>query len=300
MKFTRIPAGEFSMGTDETAAERAADYPGYEADRLDTPDERPAHRVRITKPFYLGIYPVTRGEFRQYVERSGILSTPEIDGSGGYGYEPNRPEGEDAFAGRDPKYTWRDAGFPQEDSHPVINITWHDAVRMCDWLTEQEGVRYRLPTEAEWEYACRAGTTTRYHSGDSPHSLQAIANNYDQANIADYPLWAPYAQPYHNGFRFTSPVGSFAPNAFGLYDMHGNVWEWVSDWYGENYYAESPVDDPQGPYFPPGQDDENKVRRGGSWHSWSYYVRSTFRNYNAPNSRYTLLGFRMVREGSVE
>ena len=294
MKFALIPAGEFSMGTDETAEQRQADFPQYDLSRLETLDERPAHLVRITKPFYFGIHAVTRGEFRKFVELSGRLSEAETDGTGGYGFEPGRPLGGDAFAGRDPIYTWRDPGFLQEDNHPVVNVTWNDAVAMCEWLSQQEHATFRLPTEAEWEYACRAGTTTRYSSGNHPLSLKTLANQYDQAKTADFPHWEKYAQPYNNGFRFTAPVGSFAPNAFGLYDMHGNVWEWCSDWYDEGYYAVSPVEDPLGP--PPSDDFDVKVRRGGSWHSWAYYTRSTYRNYNDCDSRYTLLGFRIVRE----
>ena len=104
-----------------------------------------------------------------------------------------------------------------------------------------------------------------------------------------FPQWVKYAVHGDDGFEFTAPVGSFTPNAFGLYDMHGNVWEWCHDWYGEDYYKTSPTDDPPGP------DDGNvRVRRGGSWHTWPFYMRLSFRNYNTEETRYVLVGFRVA------
>lgn len=295
MKFTLIPGGEFNMGSDESVASRQGDYPQYEAARLDLADERPAHKVRITKAFYFGTFEVTRGDFGKFVEQSGRLSDAESDGTGGYGHERGRGLDGDAFAGRDPKYNWKNTGFPQEDGHPVVNVTWDDAVAMAQWLSKKEGRRYRLPTEAEWEYACRAGTTTRYYNGDSPKNLLQVAVAYDADTLEEFPQWTPFALQGHDKYRFTAPVGSKLPNAFGLFDMHGNAWEWCSDFYSEDYYAKSPVDDPQGP-----TEGARRVRRGGSWHSWSFYTRSTFRNYNTQASRYPLLGFRLVLETSAQ
>ncbi len=182
-------------------------------------------------------------------------------------------------------------GFPQADNHPVTNVSWNDAIKFCAWLSDKEHKTYRLPTEAEWEYACRAGTRTRFWSGDNPESLVKIANSYDKSTERIQPEWAKFALKGDDGFEFTAPVGSFRPNAFGLYDMHGNVWQWVSDFYSPEYYAKSPVDDPQGP--PP---DRKHVRRGGGWATWSFYCRASFRNYNTPQSRYFNLGFRVVME----
>lgn len=298
MKLVRIPAGEFRMGNDLSPDEMRKTYPQYGLDekgepRLDLPDERPSHRVRITKSFYLGQYEVTVGQFRKFVD-AGYQPESVADGTGGYGYDPAREviagHG-DAFAGRDPKYSWQNPGFAQGDDHPVTNVTWHDAQAMCEWLSAKEGQMYRLPTEAEWEYACRGGTTTYYSCGDDPEALIQVANLYDVDTLRNWPQWKPFALHGHDGYEFTSPVGTFAPNAFGLYDMHGNVWEWCADWYGEDYYAKSPVDDPRGP-----DEGHVRVRRGGSWQSWPLYVRSAYRNLNTESTRYTLVGMRLVRE----
>jgi formylglycine-generating enzyme required for sulfatase activity len=238
---------------------------------------------------------VTVGQFRRFLDQSGHVPESVTDGTGGYGYRPDYDPATtargDAFEGRDPRYSWRNTGFAQDDDHPVANVTWNDAVALANWLSKIEGRRYRLPTEAEWEYTCRAGSRGRYSSGDDPQALTAIANTFDQDAVAHWPKWRSFALPGKDGHAFTAPVGSYAPNAFGVHDMHGNVWEWVADWHDENYYAVSPVDDPQGPAT-----GEVRVRRGGSWHTWSLYARCAYRNWNSPETRYTLLGIRLLRE----
>ncbi len=296
MKMVLIPAGQFMMGSDESPAALARAYPQYDPKRfLDLSDEAPVHKVRITRPFYMGQHEVTVGQFRRFLDASGYQPESIADGTGGYGYnrdyDPEKSARGDAFEGRAPKYSWRNVGFPQGDDHPVLNVTWHDAVALCKWLSAKEGKTYRLPTEAEWEYAARAGTRTRYHSGDEPQSLLKAANVFDADSKKNWQKWAAFALDGADGHAFTAPVGSFAPNAFGLYDMHGNAWEWTADWHDDNYYAKSPVDDPQGP-----ADGSVKVRRGGSWHTWSFYARSSYRNWNAQDTRYTLVGMRLVRE----
>jgi len=296
MKFVLIPPGEFVMGSDESAEALAQDYPQYDRKRfVELSDEGPAHKVRITHPFYLGQYEVTVGEFRRFVEASGYQPESEADGTGGYGYNPDYDPAKsargDAFEGRNQKYSWRNPGFPQDEHHPVVNVTWNDAVAMCKWLSKTEGHTYRLPTEAEWEYAGRAGTRTRYYSGNDPQSLLRAANVFDAEAAKNWQQWKKFALDEADGFAFTAPVGSFAPNAFGLYDIHGNAWEWTADWHDDRYYSYSPVDDPQGPAT-----GTVRVRRGGSWHTWSFYARSSYRNWNSQDTRYTLVGMRLLRQ----
>ena len=296
MPFVLVPAGEFMMGSDESPESLAKTWPTYERKRFtDLDDEAPVHRVRITKPFYLGQTEVTVGQFRRFLEASGYVPESVADGTGAYGYNPAYDPATtargDAFEGRNPTYSWRNPGFPQGDDHPVVNVTWNDAVAMAGWLSRSEGHVYRLPTEAEWEYAARAGTRTRYASGDDPESLLKVANVFDADAAPNWKKWEGQALAGHDGHAFTAPVGSYAPNAFGLYDMHGNAWEWTADWHDDHYYANSPVDDPKGPAT-----GDVRVRRGGSWHTWSFYARSSFRNWNTPTTRYTLVGMRLVRE----
>jgi formylglycine-generating enzyme required for sulfatase activity len=296
MQFRQVPAGEFMMGSAEPLATLARAFPHADAKRLkELSDEAPVHRVRITRAFWLGAHEVTVGQFRQFVQESGYVPESVRDGTGGYGfnanYDPARSERGDLFEGRDPRYSWQNPGFAQSDRHPVVNVTWNDAVAMAAWLSRREGATYRLPTEAEWEYAARGGTRTRYPGGDHPDVLLKTANTFDREAALRWPRWREQAGHGSDGYPFTAPVGSFAPNAFGLYDMIGNAWEWCADWYGEDYYAHSPASDPAGPAT-----GNARVRRGGSWHSWPLYSRVAFRNWNTPETRYVLVGFRLLRE----
>ena len=296
MAFVRLAAGEFLMGSDEASESLARAYPQLPTTRFaQLEDEEPVHRVRITRSFWMGRHEVTVGQFRRFIEASGYVPESVADRTGGYGwrvdYDPATTKRGDAFEGRDPRYSWRNPGFTQGDDHPVVNVTWNDAQALAAWLSKTESRRYRLPTEAEWEYACRAGTRSRYSSGDEPRSLLGAANVFDASSAKNWPRWKLMAVDGDDGYAFTAPVGSFAPNPWGLYDMHGNAWEWVADWHGDKYYAQSPLDDPQGP-----AEGEVRVRRGGSWHTWAFYARAAYRNWNAPDTRYTLVGIRLVRE----
>ncbi len=302
MQFVRVPAGRFLMGSDKSPATWARDYPPpYEARRFEELiDEAPVHPVTIGRAFWLGRHEVTIGQFRAFLERSGHTPESIADGTGGYGYNPAYDPAAsargDAFEGRDPKYDWAHPGFAQTDDHPVLNVTWNDAVALARWLSGQENAVYRLPTEAEWEYACRAGTTSRDGDGDgdgdeASSPLKRTANVFDADAAVNWPAWQGFAARHHDGYAFTAPVGRFEPNAFGLYDMLGNAWEWTADWYGERYYAQSPPIDPQGP-----TEGSVRVRRGGSWHTWPLYARCGYRNWNSPQTRYVLVGLRLLRE----
>jgi formylglycine-generating enzyme required for sulfatase activity len=289
LKMVLIPAGEFKMGSGESAEATAAffkkTYGMDDRTADDFKDEHPQHRVRITKPFYLGTYHVTRGQFRQFVTDTGYKTDVEKgERPGAWGWNPDKK-----VFGFNAKYSWRNAGFEQTDEHPVVCVTWNDAVAFCNWLSRKEGKTYRRPTEAEWEYACRAGTTTRYYSGDDPETLAKVGNVADATAKAKFPDWK-YTIKASDGYVFTSPVGSFKPNAFGLYDMHGNAWQWCADWYGAEYYAVSPAGDPTGP-------DSGNVRvlRGGSWIVGPNDPRSANRGRRAPGSRVSLSGFRVAR-----
>jgi outer membrane protein assembly factor BamB len=246
MKLVRIPAGQFLMGSPDTDAS-ARD------------DEKPQHQVRITRPFYLGTYEVTQQEFERVMGRPCSFFSPTGAGA-------DRVKGLDS------------ARFPAEQ------VRWYDAVDFCRKLSalpeEKKASRvYRLPTEAEWEYACRAGTTTAFAFGDSLSSTQA---NFD----GNFPHGGAKKGPF---LTRTTRVGSYKPNAWGLYDMHGNVWEWCADWYGREYYKHAPPDDPAGP-----RKGAVRVIRGGEWYGDARDCRSAFRYADLPGGVFYVLGFRVV------
>jgi formylglycine-generating enzyme required for sulfatase activity len=261
MKLVLIPPGKFIMGS-----------PKVEEGRHENEVQ---HEVEITKAYYLGAYPVTIGQFRQFVQGAGYKTEAEMDGQGGYGYNPTTR----SFEGRKEAYTWRNVGWEQTDEHPVVNVTWNDSIAFCRWLSGREGKTYELPTEAEWEYACRAGTVTRFYNGDKDERLKDIANIADSSLKAklDPERYKNFNfQSWDDGHPFTAPVGSFRPNGWKLYDMHGNVWQWCADWYGN--YPEESSKDPKGP-----DKAGQRVVRGGSWHFISRDCRAAKRYGGAPN-----------------
>jgi len=282
MELKLIPAGEFLMGSRVSAAELAKRF-DTKAENFE--DELPRHHVELTNPFYLGVTEVTKGQFHQFVLADGYRTEAETDGEGGFGF--NTATGE--FEGPHPKYNWKNWGFPQTDDHPVVNVSWNDAQAFCKWLSAEEGVTYRLPTEAEWEYACRAGTTTMYQNGDDPEGLVSVGNVTDasaKSELTTYPT-LPYLKA-SDGYAFTAPVGRFRANPWGLYDMHGNVYEWCQDWYGE--YPNGDVDDPMGPL-----QGKGRVMRGGSFYGPAMAVRSVDRYNNRSITRGFIGGFRAAR-----
>jgi formylglycine-generating enzyme required for sulfatase activity len=237
MKMVLIPPGEFLMGSPESD-ESAMD------------NEKPQHKVRITKPFEMAAHEVTVGQFKAFIDATGYRTEAETGGD---------------------QQTWTNPGFQQTDAHPVVWVSWNDAVAFCDWLSEKEGKTYRLPTEAEWEYACRSGSTTRWYFGDNETGMEEYAWNKGNSNS-------------------TNLVGQKLPNGFELFDMHGNVREWCSDWYSGDYYNRSPVDDPEGP-----SSGDERVLRSGSFNNQPRFVHSALRHGNQPTYRYNDIGFRPAR-----
>jgi len=287
MKMALIPAGEFQMGSKESAEELVKAYKDYGAPKADLfKDEYPLHRVRITRPFYLGVHEVTVGQFRRFVQDTGYKTDAEKGTlfKGAIGWNPDTKK-----FGQNPDFSWREVGFEQTDDHPVVNVSWNDAAEFCKWLSGKEGKTYRLPTEAEWEYACRAGTSTRYYHGDDPEGLAEVGNVADATAKAQFPEWKSTIAA-RDGYAFTAPVGKFKPNAWGLYDMHGNVWEWSADWYAAAYYKASPLEDPKGP-----DSGTFRVLRGGSWLVRPISSRSADRDWIDPALRVNYLGFRLAR-----
>jgi uncharacterized protein (TIGR02996 family) len=236
--FRLIPAGAFWMGISPTTPDSERGF--------DQADESPRHRVTFSRPFWLSVTPITQSQF---VHEMGVNPSR---------FRPAR--------GRT---------RAQLDLSPVERVDWWMANEFCRRLSEtgQDQV-YRLPTEAEWEYACRAGTTTPYYFGTEIN-----------------PSLANYGDHHHQ----TLPVGRFLPNPWGLHDLHGNVWEWTADWYGRRYYENSPEVDPTGP-----ESGEYRVTRGGGWGAGDSRVTSSARGVARPDNQFDCLGFRVVREWSPD
>jgi formylglycine-generating enzyme len=278
MTLVRIPAGAFEMGS-------PASEPGHAA------NEGPVHHVRITHAFDMGVDEVTNAQFRAFAEVTAYETEAQLDVEGGLGLGIDFERG--ALV-RDLHADWRNPGFPgflPGPDHPVVLVSWHDAEAFCKWLSARERRTYRLPTEAEWEYAARAGTTTPWWTGALPEAV-ATAGNTADASLREKVPRARWAAAWKDGNAFVAPVGSFAPNAFGLRDVHGNVGEWCLDWYGADTYAKSPVDDPLGPAT-----GSFRVSRGGSFWNDAAQNRSAQRPAAKPPFLFSpLTGFRVVRE----
>ena len=263
-----IPPGEFLMGSSEEEQKCFVEKTISTTTKWAITTEGPQHRVRITKPFYLGRHEVTRGQFRQFVKDTHYRTDAERDGKGGIARVNGQPA-------EDPRFTWSaDLGFPQTDDGPVVNVSWNDATRFCQWLsTKQVGMKFVLPSEAQWEYACRAGTTKPWH--------------YDLGD-SDLPLTG-YAWMAQNSGGSPHPIGQLRPNPWDLCDMYGNVWEWCEDWHDPCYYSNSTTNDPFGP-----SRGIRRVCRGGCWDSGVTYCRSAFRFQGIPPHRIDNLGFRVA------
>ncbi len=248
LKLVQIPAGKFLMGSPKDEKDRGDDEglpPGKWV------NGSPQFEVTISKPFYLGVYEVTVAQYAQFVKDTGLELVK--------------------------------SDFKQTGDHPVVNVSWDDAQAFCAWLSKKTGKTVTLPTEAQWEYACRAGSKTRFGFGDKDEDLHKYGNYCDKSNTSGLD-WQD--KDHNDGFDKTAPVGSLKPNAWGLYDMHGNVWEWCADYYGEYTGAGA---DPTGP-----KAGSLRVLRGGSWSYNPWSCRSARRLRVNPGDRDGLGGFRVA------
>jgi formylglycine-generating enzyme required for sulfatase activity len=234
MTFRLAPAGQFTMGNEKDANDLSALYPG--SSNADFAAESPAHPVRLTKPFFLSVTEVTQEHYEKVM-------------------------GTNPSANKTPKC-------------PVEGVSWEDAQRFCQKLSEQESRTYRLPTEAEWEYACRAGTSTQFHFGDDAAAALAECGWY--ADNAD---------------KKSHPVGEKKANPWGFHDMHGNVAEWCADWFDSDTYGSTKAPDPTGPLMGSG-----RVFRDGSWDSRAVLCRAARRGKDMPSFKSPSLGLRVVLE----
>jgi formylglycine-generating enzyme len=259
-----IPAGSFNMGS-----------PDSEDSRND--DEGPMHQVKLTA-FAMGKTEITRGQFSAFVKDSKYIAGEKcVTLEGGRFSEQS---------GRN----WRDIGYLQTKTHPASCVSWNDAKAYTAWLAHKTGKQYRLPTEAEWEYAARGNTVTSRYWGDNPDEACGYANVADMTAKALIPgasFWL-----LHNctdGFAYSAPVGSFKANSFGLYDMLGNMMEWAEDSYHDSY-IDAPLDGSawQG-------NVARRVLRGGSWNSSPSLLRAARRCMSKPDERFSYVGFRVAR-----
>jgi formylglycine-generating enzyme required for sulfatase activity len=291
MKLALIPPGEFEMGSNDESFQRYS-LELRKLGKLNLPEylyqrpaaEGPAHKVRITRPFLLGTCEVTVAQFRAFIQQAKYKTEAERAKGGTAIVEPDKlakgkgPGAADREA-RKPEFTWEKPGYSVTDQHPVNNVTWHDAEEFCRWLSGRDKKTYRLPTEAEWEYACRAGTTTAWSSGDT------------LAGKGSPGMWS-----LSNSKNHAHPVAQWSANPFGLYDIHGNVAELCADYFDADYYATPhPLADPKGP---PDR-ARGRVIRGGGFHQWPMLARSAYRTAGSsfpaavPSVQ---IGFRVVCE----
>jgi formylglycine-generating enzyme required for sulfatase activity len=256
-----IPPGSFRMGDLEGTGRR---------------NESPVHDVRLNVPPAIGRFEVTVGQFDAFVFATGYDT-----GNQCYVFDGRRWVDQ-------PGKNWRDPGYQQSILDPVTCVSWEDAKAYAAWLTQKTGKTYRLPSEAEWEYAARAGTQARYAFNGGPNDLCAYGNGADRGSVFDW-----RNNDCSDGFsQRTSPAGKFRANGFGLHDMLGNLWEWVEDC-SHDQYGGAPAD---GSAWVTGGDCGRRMLRGGSWDSRPENLRAAFRVGDRGNARYNFLGFRIARD----
>lgn len=270
-----VAPGSFTMGTPTTDPERQGDEP-------------PPQEITLTTPFALARCETTVAEFRLFVEATGHRTDAET-GQGCYAHDENLTNWQQR-----PNRHWRDPGFPQTDTHPVVCVSWNDAMAYAAWLGQQTGEEYRLPSEAEWEYAARAGTTSSRFWGDDPDAGCAFANGGDQALKQAFPHWNFETVSCDDGAIHTAPVGSYQPNPWGLADMVGNAAEWTRDCVPEDRRAldeNGLVIDTTDP-----EDCTNHPVRGGAWWDYPAGLRSAYRFAYPADGATQYLGFRLARD----
>lgn len=267
-----VPAGQFMMGAAPGEEER---------ENLSEPFRHRSQPQRLVKvqPFTAGKFEVTRGEYRAFADATG-----------------HRSEGCFAWTGAafelDARRNWRNTGYGQDDTHPVVCVSWDDANTYTRWLSQKTGKPYRLLTEAEWEYAARAGARTARFWGDDASQICDYANGADQAAVAQLPaarLWDSAA--CHDRYAYTAPAGSYRANAFGLHDMLGNVGEWTQDCWNANY-NDAPADQQA---WTAG-DCTLRAVRGGAWDDAPVGLRTAYRVGSPTTIRLYSRGFRVARE----
>ncbi len=268
-----IRPGRFDMGSPETEAGRFS-------------VEGPQHRVTMPRPFAISRCEITVGQFAQFIRETGYQTSAEAGGKGCYVWNPEK-----RAVQQQPGTHWHNPGFSQGDDHPVVCVSWVDARRYVDWLSQRTGALYRLPTEAEWEYAARADTDTARYYGDNSPCEYANGLGREAQNIAARD-WA--VAECTDAHVYTAPVGRFTPNLFGLYDMLGNAWEWTLDcWHPD--YAEKPPRDGSVWLAENGGACDRRVVRGGSWNNGPQVLRAADRLGSSTGAADGLLGFRVAR-----
>ena len=280
LELVYVPGGTFQMGSSLSAEEVARRY-GGKAENFT--DEHPQHEVTISRGFWMGKYEVTNEQWRSFADAGSYKSDAEKAGKAWvYNLDGGKWEEQSGAS-------WRKPGWPLEDRSPVVCISWNDAQAYCTWLSGKTQAAYRLPSEAEWEYACRGGTQTPFPWGADADAGKGWLNGADTHAL-------PKGNHWSNGFKFddgywsVSPVGTYRANSFGLHDMQGNVREWCGDWYGESYYGQTTKTDPSGL-----DTGKYRVLRGGSWFVIPRLCRSAIRIWYIPTYSSFYDGFRVVR-----